>query len=506
VATVTHRVAVGNSTGGNTLGSGSFSPASGDLLVAFCVANGSVDAGEITLTPTNGVSSFTKVDDAIGGPDLHTHYIFVADQLTTGTSSMSLTFDVTGDTATGLSIAVASVSDMTRVGLDAVKQSTVIDNGAGGVPPAFTFGTSCLTGNPTMFVLGNVSTGGLSVPTNWTEAAGSDLTWSSPTYGVHYCYRNSGFTGTTITYPSNETAHGGVAIELDTSSAGTDGTASPAVIAVTSTLPAATISGGGLTTPAAISAPVTLPTADGRGHGTTAPAAIAVTANLPAPTLSGGGTGTPATITTTVTLPAATLKAGGDTSPAVIPVTITLPAPTATGGGGGDGTATPAVIACTATLPAATTSGGGTSTPAALSLALTFPAASASGAATTSPAVIPLTVTAPSATTSGAGTATPGAIALVTTIPNPGISAGTTVNPATIALAITLAAALASGQGADENPITVTVTDYGHTVTVTHVRTSATAREFGHTTTATEVGSTGATARTHGTTTALEQG
>jgi len=287
------------------------------------------------------------------------------------------------------------------------------------------------------------------------------------------------------------------------------GDATPAAVSAPLTLPAATLSGGGTATPATTVLTLTLPAAsasEGGTNGTATPAVINIPITLPAVTTGAGGDATPAVITTTVTLPAATLGAGsaaspgviplatslpaattgaGSTaSPAVIPVTITLPAAAASGSG--SGTAAPAVIVCTALLPAPTLSGGGTATPATIPLVVTIPAAAAGTPATVTPAVIPITVTTPAATLHAGGDATPATIALVTAVPNPGISAGTTVSPATIALAITLAAVIAQGQPPDPNPVTLTIRDTNHKVTVTVTGNRATVRALNTSTTARE--------------------
>jgi hypothetical protein len=277
---------------------------------------------------------------------------------------------------------------------------------------------------------------------------------------------------------------------------GTDGTASPAAVTTTVTMPAPTLSGGGSSSPAVIALTVTLPAPTVTYGGAASPAVTALAAASPAPTAAGGGSTSPAAIARSVTLPAPTPSGGGSTSPAVSALAATLPAPTlsgggstapaviplavdvrtATGSGTGTGTGAPGVIARSFTLPAPTVSGGGSTSPAATQLSITVPAAQAGASKTTAPAVIPFTISMPSATASGGGTASPNATALVTVIPNPGVSAGSSVSPATLALAISIAAAIAASQGDDENPITVTVRDQFHTVTVLEVGHMATIR------------------------------
>jgi hypothetical protein len=259
------------------------------------------------------------------------------------------------------------------------------------------------------------------------------------------------------------------------SAGGTNGTGSPEAITTTVTLPTPTPSGGGSTSPAVIPLTISLPAPTVTYGGAASPAVTALAVVSPAPTASGGGSTSPAVTALTITLPAPTsVTGGGSTSPAVIPLAVDVR--TATGSGTGTGTGAPAVIARSFTLPAPTVTYGGSSSPAATQLSITLPAPVASASKTTSPAVIPFTISMPAPTASGGGTASPNATALVTVIPNPGVAAGSAVSPATLALAISIAAAIAASQGDDENPITVTVRDQFHTVTVLEVGHMATIR------------------------------
>jgi hypothetical protein len=79
---------------------------------------------------------------------------------------------------------------------------------------------SALTGNVTLGFLANgTNPATMTEPTGWTEAA--DLGYATPTTGVHAVHRDSGFTGTTITWGSTT---GGstldIILEMDTSAAG----------------------------------------------------------------------------------------------------------------------------------------------------------------------------------------------------------------------------------------------------------------------------------------------
>lgn len=247
MATVTEYDAatLSTTTNASVYTSASFTPAVGDLLVVSVIAAGTV-TDPATLTGSgNGVTTFTQVDRATFN-SAHSTYIFVADALATGTASMTVEFDCTGDAATGCIIMVCGVVGMSKTGADAIRQFCLEDDQPGGTQPQFVFPGACLTGNVTVYALGEISTGGILTPTNWTE--GDEASFSSPTCGGGYGYRASGFTGTTVDWPGNETAHGGVFVELDTSSSG--GTEHPvsgqvdAVTALTATVAlAAALSG-----------------------------------------------------------------------------------------------------------------------------------------------------------------------------------------------------------------------------------------------------------------------
>jgi hypothetical protein len=217
MATTTHKTALTTTTNAAIYTTAGFTPALGDLLVVLVVAASTIDDGAVTAS-ANGISTFTRVDRAIFNLSNHSAYIFIADQLAAGTASMTVTFDCTGDDAGGAVVQVAAVSGMTRTGIDAVRQHAKLDNGDGPSTPVFTFSSACLTSNPTLVCLGQISTAGSTPPTNWSE--GSDTSFSTPTIGGTYVYRDSGFTGTTITWGDSETANGGIAIELDTTDPG----------------------------------------------------------------------------------------------------------------------------------------------------------------------------------------------------------------------------------------------------------------------------------------------
>ena len=136
---------------------------------------------------------------------------------------MTVTFDSTGDDATGTIITVWRVAGMSRTGQSASKQTKTFVNGTAGGTPSVTFSTDCDTNNPTIGLVGNAANpAGLTPPNAWTEPAGADLGYSNPTRGAEGVFRNSGFTGTTINWGSTSATAWHVAVvELDTSAAPT---------------------------------------------------------------------------------------------------------------------------------------------------------------------------------------------------------------------------------------------------------------------------------------------
>jgi hypothetical protein len=193
--------------------SNAFTPAAGDLLVVFVAASGTGDPG--TMTDSQGLG-FTKIASTGYFSNANTVYVFVSNSFASA-SSMTVTFHCTGDSATGCVIQVARVSGMSRTGASAVLQSAVA-HAPGGTTPAATFAAAVQTGNPTLGLVGNASNpAALTPPTSWTEH--DDTGYITPPTGAEYVSRNSGFTGTTITWgAASASAHGEVIVEFQKSS------------------------------------------------------------------------------------------------------------------------------------------------------------------------------------------------------------------------------------------------------------------------------------------------
>jgi hypothetical protein len=198
VATVTHLVGTAD-TGNTPNTSGAFAPTSGELLVVFVVATATL-TNPAALTSSIGGFTFSQSGYTLRANNNQAIYCFVADALVSDTSSQTVTFNP-ADTASGTVFFVTSVSGMSRTGTDAVLQ-TASASGEAATTPEAVFSSSALTGNPTYAVVGNNSNGsGFTEPTGWTEDGTSgDLGFDFPPTRAEYAYRNSGFTGTTITW------------------------------------------------------------------------------------------------------------------------------------------------------------------------------------------------------------------------------------------------------------------------------------------------------------------
>lgn len=218
MATVTHREGLAD-TGAGPNTSGSFSPAAGDLLVVFVVAS-ATSLDPAALTSSIGGFTFSQVERATYSTSVNSIYAFVSDALVTDTSAQTVTFTAGGDQPTGTIIFVFSISGVHKFGPTAIRQTAVQDNQAASGTPAPAFAVAALTGNPTLGCVGNNSNPAtMTAPTNWTEPASeADLGYNNPTTGGEVVFRDSGFTGTTITWGSTSaTVFGALILEVDAS-------------------------------------------------------------------------------------------------------------------------------------------------------------------------------------------------------------------------------------------------------------------------------------------------
>lgn len=173
------------------------------------------------------------------------------------------------------------------------------------------------------------------------------------------------------------------------------------------------------------------------GGTTVTPAVIAVTASLPTPGILAASTVTPAAVAAVAALPTPSILAAALVAPSVIPIGAALPTPTIVVEGGPT-TVTPATISILAALPTPLILAAAKVTPATIVISVTLPTSVASAGATVLPAVIGLVIALPTPTILAASTVTPATITVLAGFPTPLILVPGLVTPATIGLIVAL--------------------------------------------------------------------
>jgi hypothetical protein len=197
-------------------------PADNDLIVVVHGMSGwaSGDNSLITDNNSDGLGgSYYRLGTATaplsnGGGTACALWISIRNALIGSGTSTTFTVTNTGDTGGGLT--VLRFSGMTRVGVDAVKQS-IGESTATESPPTITFGATTLTGNPVILAcMGEDNPLAITPPAGFSEA--DDTGWASPVSGVEVCWDDAGNTATLFSWSGGATTdHNEVGVELDTS-------------------------------------------------------------------------------------------------------------------------------------------------------------------------------------------------------------------------------------------------------------------------------------------------
>jgi hypothetical protein len=203
-------------------------PTLGDLIFIFApctLAGGTIS---VTDNNTDGRGTYTQVHSDFTG--------FSTNGVLTGWirnaligSATSTIFTATQTSSTGGGLVIFRVTGMSIVGLGAVRGAGGQSAGTLGTTPApvllgrvgavFSGTQAALTGNA---VVGSVCNGtspaGLTPPASFTESPTPDLGYTVPTTGFESVRRDSGETGSTITWGSTSaTAFASLVVELDAS-------------------------------------------------------------------------------------------------------------------------------------------------------------------------------------------------------------------------------------------------------------------------------------------------
>jgi len=185
-------------------------PVVGDLWIVCCfVATNTNDTP--TCSDDQG-GSYTRIATANAVIATFNYRLstFVRNSLISTATSTTVTV-ATGSNSCGV-IHILPFSSMTRTGLDAIRSSGLQNNQAAGTA-APVLNQAALTGNVTLVAHGSADTT-TTPPTNWTERFDTNL--ANETTALETATRDSGFTGTTITFgAASSTVFCSQAIELD---------------------------------------------------------------------------------------------------------------------------------------------------------------------------------------------------------------------------------------------------------------------------------------------------
>lgn len=210
--------ATGGSTSGTSDRTCTITPAVGDLLIVICAVAANTQSSP-TCSDNNGSGAYALIgstaiayDDGGGTPINHRLAVFVRTTAMANTTSTVVTV-ATGSNTAGV-VHVIAVSNMSNFGAAAVRQFASQANQAAGTP-APAFASAALTNNVTIGAVANCATGAsMTTPTNWTER--QDTGFASDPVGLEVVTRDSGFTGTTVTWGSaSATKFASFILELD---------------------------------------------------------------------------------------------------------------------------------------------------------------------------------------------------------------------------------------------------------------------------------------------------
>lgn len=238
MATVTLLGSVWNSTAGTKTVTAI--PAAGSLILIVTAHSGYV--GTTTPTDNNASGTYVAIDNANKATNVDRLSMYI--RSATVASAVSTIFTHAPGTTTGGGIAVYQITGLVGTGLSAVVKSAKQENQASGTP-APVMASAVSTNNP---VIGAVFTAS-NTTTNVVQRTGFtediDLGYNTPASGIEAIHRDSGETGTTITWGgAAASAFCSMAVELLANTAPTVALNSPANTgSVASTTPQLTFTG-----------------------------------------------------------------------------------------------------------------------------------------------------------------------------------------------------------------------------------------------------------------------
>lgn len=189
-------------------------PAVGDLIIIITANSGSTTT---TAAPTDnnagGGGTYTLINTAVKATSADTMQVWVRNNLIT--SATSTVFTQAPGTTTGGGLVVIDCQGGDKAGSSAVVKSAIQSNQAAGGTPAPVFASAVSSINAVIGAVFNASNPATITPrTNFTELY--DSGYNTPATGLEVMSRNSGETGTTMTWGSTSaTAYASLVIEVD---------------------------------------------------------------------------------------------------------------------------------------------------------------------------------------------------------------------------------------------------------------------------------------------------
>lgn len=193
--TITEAVVTTSTLNVTSYTSGAFTPAANDQLIVFVTAASTIVTGTMTDSQALG---FTKIASTTLDGATHIISCFIANNLAAA-SSMTVTFDCTGDAAQGCMIAVYRVAGAATPGGTYVQVKAAFNDTVG--VPTVVMDSSFSTGNTGLgAVAQSANPAGFTPRTSpvWTEI--EDNGFATPDHGMEVMYIITGETSNTIAW------------------------------------------------------------------------------------------------------------------------------------------------------------------------------------------------------------------------------------------------------------------------------------------------------------------
>jgi hypothetical protein len=175
---------------------------SGRVMVVLCRVDATAVA--LTCTDTGQGLSWTRVQEQTQGGNKMAAFWAV----TTSATAFTANINSGADPGTGAEAVMYEVSGADTA---APHKQSGFATVTGGGTPAVTMGTAFLTANTGLCFLANLANpAGVTEPSGWTED--HDDGHLTPTAGGESAHRDSGETGTTITWGSTSASNGGMLV------------------------------------------------------------------------------------------------------------------------------------------------------------------------------------------------------------------------------------------------------------------------------------------------------